>query len=118
MMPITFIILGEPCSMKNSRRILRNRKTGKPFSAKSTEAVAYLLSARSQIPRQSPLIDIPVSVTATLFYTDRRRDLDFELGFDAMQGRIYVNDRCVTEKHLFRKIDKLNPRAVVTVEQI
>ena len=113
---IAFTILGEPVSMKNSRQIFRDRKTCKPFSAKSAEAAKYARDGRLQIPRLPTLLAGPVSVTATLYYKDRRKDLDAELIIDMMQGRIYANDSCVVEKHLFRKIDKLNPRAVVTVE--
>ena len=120
MTPLTFTILGEPVSMKNSRRILRNRKTGKPFSAKSSAAAKYARDALLQIPQLPPYQLVffhgPVSFTATLFYKDARKDLDAELIIDLLQGRVILNDRQVVEKHLFRKIDKLNPRAVVTVE--
>lgn len=114
MEPVTFTVLGQPVSMKNSREIVRIK--GKPALIKSAEARKYLEDARLQIPQLFPPTMDDVSVTATLFYSDRRRDLDAELLFDALQGKVIVNDRQITEKHLFRKIDKANPRAVVTVE--
>lgn len=124
MRPLTFTILGEPVSGKNSRRILRNRKTGKPFSAKSERAAAYKRLANCQALVAALGAPMPIfpterlSITATLYYASERSDLDGELLCDALQGSIYANDRQLREKHFFHKIDKINPRAVVTVEQL
>jgi Holliday junction resolvase RusA-like endonuclease len=51
----------------------------------------------------------------TIFYASRRPDLDESLILDCMQGRIYENDRCVKEKHIFWGLDKEDPRAEIEV---
>ncbi len=55
--------------------------------------------------------------TAYLYYTSERPDLDASLLLDALQGRIYRNDRAVRELHLYHALDKRSPRAVVLVEE-
>jgi len=59
-----------------------------------------------------------VMVYMKIFYASRRPDLDESLILDCMQGRIYENDRCVKEKHIFWGLDKLNPRAEIEVIKI
>ena len=41
--------------------------------------------------------------------------LDESLILDAMQGKIYINDRQVREKHVFHGLDKENPRTDIAV---
>lgn len=122
MTPITFTILGEPASAKNSRRIVHLYAGGNPRVIKSEKALAYAKAVKGPaiiacIGRVMPLFPAGrLSITATLYYASERPDLDGELLCDALQGIIYTNDRQLREKHFFHRIDKLNPRAVVTVE--
>lgn len=57
-----------------------------------------------------------VSVTITIYYASRRPDLDESVILDCMQGFIYENDRQVKEKHVYHRLDKVNPRAEITVQ--
>ena len=54
----------------------------------------------------------------TIYYQNRRPDLDESLILDLMQGMIYENDRSVKEKHIYHGIDKENPRAEIEVNVI
>ena len=45
-------------------------------------------------------------------------DLDASLIMDALQKRIYKNDRQIKEEHFYHHLDKTSPRAVVTVEEL
>ena len=109
---IVFTVLGEPASKANSRRW-----TGK-FFIKSEKALNYAKEFAKQCPVLDPLMDGDLRVKIRIHYASRRPDLDASLIFDLMQERIYVNDRQVKEQHLYWALDKLNPRAEITVEKL
>lgn len=116
-MAVTLVIRGEPVSSKNSREIVRARD-GRAFLVKSKKAQRYERDVKAQVARLPELLAGELRFTATLYYASNRPDLDAELLIDCLQGRLYANDRAIVEKHLTKKIDKANPRAEVTVEQI
>lgn len=62
-----------------------------------------------------PLIEVDVRLDIKIFYRTRRPDLDESLILDLLQGRVYVNDRQVKERHAYWGLDKENPRAEITV---
>lgn len=113
-------ILGQPFSKANSRKIVKfgNR----PASIKSDKARAYEEQALWQLKTQlkgHKTFTVPVCVEITIYYPDRRQDLDPSLILDIMQkAGVYQNDRLVEEMHLFRAIDKLNPRADIAVWEL
>lgn len=114
-------IIGEPASKANSRKqVPRRSKSGKPYvaSIKSVKALRYVRSAALQVRPLRPLLTCPVRFTATIYYASYRPDLDESVILDALQGRIYVNDRQVHEKHIFHRIDRSNPRAEIVIESI
>ena len=110
---ITFTIEGEPCSKANSRRLAIIR--GKPAFIKSAKGLKYIQDAQFQTPLQTPLLEGELAAHITIFYASERPDLDESLILDAMQGRIYKNDRQVREKHVFHRIDRARPRAEITI---
>jgi len=110
-------IYGEPASKANSRRLVMfgNR----PASIKSEKALNYISVVQQQVPCLSPLLEGPLRFTATIHYASERPDLDESVILDALQGRIYANDRQVRQKVVIKaETDKRNPRAVVKVETI
>ena len=112
-MEVSFIVLGEPASKANSRKLVRfgNR----PAFIKSQKARDYTDTFKLQCPKLDPLMDGDVSVTMTIYYASRRPDLDESVILDAMQNLIYENDRQVKEKHIHWGLDKENPRAEIQV---
>jgi Holliday junction resolvase RusA-like endonuclease len=60
----------------------------------------------------------PIAMTAHIFYATERPDLDPSLILDALQGRVYANDRAVREMHLHHHIDRERPRAEITLIEI
>ena len=114
-MMVSFTIIGEPQSKANSRRLVINKKTGKPMSIKSEKALAYVKAVQQQVPILDPLLEGPLCARITIFYASRRPDLDESLILDALQGRVYKNDRQIVEKHVFRVLDRDNPRAHVEI---
>lgn len=128
---IAFIILGEPASKANSRKVIEI--AGVSRLAKSAKALAYEKDALKQIP---PLHRVrltgPVRVTMRIFYASERPDLDESLILDVLQDRytgkapnrilvqagVYQNDRQVREKHVYHAIDRKNPRTEIIVQSL
>lgn len=103
----------QPYSKANSRKMVYIR--GVPRFIKSAPALAFEKAAGLVLPTLDPLILGPVSVVCRLFYSSQKPDLDPSLVLDVLEGKIYENDRQVRELHCYHGIDKVNPRAEVTV---
>lgn len=112
------VIMGEPASKANSRRIvLRGRR---PASIKSAKALEYERAIQAQVralPADQQLRG-RLAMTATIYYASERPDLDASLILDGLQGLIYANDRQVRELHLIHAIDRAHPRAVIRIEEV
>lgn len=113
---LEFTIFGEPVSKANSRQLVAIR--GQTRVIKSRKALQYARDATLQVPAQWPLIVGPVAITLRMFYASERPDLDESLVLDVLQGRVYVNDRQVREKHIFHAIDRANPRVEVSIRPL
>lgn len=111
----TFTVVGALQSKANSRKLVFNRRTKRPMFIKSKSALAFVDAAVLQIPRLNPVIMGDVALVIDVYYPSRRNDLDESLILDLMQGRVYLNDRQVKEKHVFHHLDQQNPRVVVVV---
>lgn len=113
-------IKGEAVSKENSRRqVPRVSKLGKVFMApiKSADALAFKAAIERQVRPRKVLLEGPLIFYAKIYYTSMRRDLDPSLILDALQGRIYKNDRQIVEQHIQRgRCDKENPRCVIKIE--
>lgn len=113
---LDFVILGEPASVKNSRRIVSFG--GKPRVIKSKKALDYAKAFALQCPQLKPLLEGDVQVEIDIWYASRRPDLCGALILDEMQGRIYANDRQVKQQ-LFRwHLDRENPRSRIQVRPL
>lgn len=128
---IAFIILGEPASKANSRKVVEI--AGVSRLAKSAKALAYEKDALRQIPPVHRVrLAGPVRVTIRIFYASERPDLDESLILDVLQDRysgkapnrilvqagVYQNDRQVREKHVYHAIDRKNPRTEIIVQSL
>jgi Holliday junction resolvase RusA-like endonuclease len=113
-----FYVLGAPHSKANSRRMATNRSTGQVRSIKSKSAMKFAQDCHQQIPTLAKMLDHlghEVACRFVLHYPSLRSDLDPSIVLDAMQGRIYANDRCVTTIVSTRGYDKEQPRVEVEV---
>lgn len=95
-MKIEFTILGECCSMKNSRELVTLPRFSKkkqkiiPMAAsiKGQKAREYEKSASLQIPAEArQMLTGPVRVTLRLYYASQRPDLDGALLLDIMAAK-------------------------------
>lgn len=112
------LIFGEPVSKANSRRVVRI--AGMVRVIKSAKALAYVEAVARQVPKlpEDQQLKAPIRMTAHIHYASNRPDLDPSLLLDALQGRIYRNDRAVREMHLYHHLDRKHPRAEVYLEEI
>lgn len=121
---VSFTIHGAVPSLKNSRRILRNRKTNKPFSAKSSKAERWIRDAVLEVPAEYRnlrlgSINAQLRIITTLFASSYRRDVDVEVVYDALQlAGVITNDRWLREKLLYSEIDRADPRCEIVIEEI
>lgn len=114
---ITKTISGSLPSLKNQRRIVTNRRTGKPFSIKSQVAMTYETHFMSKINDKDKIgYDGPVSVRVRIWYPTKKNDLDIEFLCDLLQrAEIIKNDRQIMHKEAWKGKDKDNPRTIFTV---
>jgi len=111
-----FIVYGEPASKANSRKIVH---FGKRMGViKSQKARDYEKIFASQCPQLENLIETNVKVELIIYYASRRPDLDESVVLDCMQGKIYVNDRQVKQKHIYWGLDRERPRTHVRVSPL
>jgi len=126
---IRFVILGQPHSKANSRRLV---KFGERIaSVKSKEALRYVKDAQRQIPATArQMLEGPVRMTLRMFYGSERPDMDESIVLDVLQpvysGKgdarvmvvkgVYRNDRQVRERHVYHFIDRANPRVEIEIE--
>ena len=110
--PWEAVIIGEPASKANSRRLVQIN--GKPRFIKSQKALDYEKTFQKQIPQFCPKLPVEdlLRVDVTIFYRSRRPDLDPSLIFDLLQKcEVIRNDRQIREIHAFWNLDRNNPRA-------
>ena len=112
----SFIVLGEPASKSNSRRLVTIK--GRPAFIKSKKALDYVKNFQKQCPALNPLMEGYLEVEMTIYYATRRPDLDESVILDCMQDKIYKNDRQVKSKIVRWGLSKSNPRAEIEVRAI
>ena len=116
MRSVRLILHGEPASKANSRRLVTIR--GQARLIKSQKALDYVAAVKATYPPLSPLLEGDLRMTADVYYASRRPDLDVSLILDALQEIVYRNDRQVREMHLYHHLDRENPRAEITLEEM
>jgi Holliday junction resolvase RusA-like endonuclease len=116
MRSVRLILHGEPASKANSRRLVTIR--GQARLIKSQKALDYVAAVKATYPPLSPLLEGDLRMVADVYYASRRPDLDVSLILDALQDIVYRNDRQVREMHLYHHLDRANPRAEITLEEM
>lgn len=114
--PVEFTVFGEAASKANSRKIARIG--GMSRLIKSQKALSYSAAFALQCPTLNPMFEGDVHVEIDLYYSSRRPDLDESIVLDAMQGKIYRNDRQVKSKYVRWGLDRSSPRAIVRISPL
>jgi hypothetical protein len=113
---VQVVVLGEPASKANSRKVVLIR--GSTRVIKSDKARAYAAAFLMQCRPLKTLLEGDLSISIKIYYASRRPDLDESLILDLLQGVVYTNDRQVKVKHIFWGLDKDCPRAEIEVKKI
>lgn len=113
-MKVRIVIPLETCSKSNSSRIVTWGKRSSII--KSKKAIKFETDCKRILKPIHPLLEGDLIMTATLYYSSRRNDLDESLVMDVLQKVVYLNDRQIKEKHIFHALDKKNPRVEVLIE--
>ena len=113
----TGTVLGQLPSLKNRRRLVRNRRTGQALIIKSAEAMSYEQTFINAIPEKYRVgYGGPVSVKVRVWYQSRRSDLSTELLFDLLaKAGIIANDRQIHHVESWKGLDRENPRVHFSV---
>ena len=124
-MVIEFTLIGTPKTKKNHQRIMRNKRTGKPFISQSEHYQQYETDCLWQIPKQVKLsIDRPCQVTTVFFMPDRRRVDVSNLVSAAhdilVAGKVLKDDSSGIVSCLVARceVDKDKPRTEIKIEVI
>ena len=109
----TLVILGEPASKANSRRLvtINNRAA----FIKSKKAILYSKDFEKQCPVLDDLYEEDLAVAMRIYYQSRRPDLDESLVLDLLQGKVYKNDRSVKLRYIEWGLDKECPRTYIVL---
>ena len=108
------IILGEPASKSNSRRLVNIN--GKPRFIKSKKALEYSKLFETQVVPPACPFEEDVKLSITIWYKSRRPDLDPSLIMDLLQKtRVIKNDRQIKEIHAIHRLDRGNPRSSIEI---
>jgi Holliday junction resolvase RusA-like endonuclease len=114
--PWTKTILGQPYSKANARKLATVK--GRMRFIKSDAALGYLKTFAMQCPTLDPMFTGDVHVELEIFYASRRPDLDESLILDALQKRVYLNDRQVRKKTVTGWVDPDRPRVIIRVSPL
>lgn len=108
-----------PPSVNSYWRSTVNRRSGLAKVLISQEGRRFKTRCQMLAQMQcSEPINVKVAVTATVYFGDRRRDLDNVMKplFDALEGVVYRNDRQIHEIHFRKALDRQNPRIEMEIE--
>ena len=103
----------------NSRKIIVNRRTGKPMVIKQEGALQFVHDFMAQARRPPVPFEGQVSLSGIIYYPNNRQDLEVELLKDCIEkAGILKNDKQITEyKRIIRKLNKDTPRVVFALRQ-
>ena len=107
----SILLLTKPISLNSMYR-------GRRFLTENSKATKCGMQGeiRSQV-NFSPL-RVPVALNVYFFFSDnRRRDIDSHLKclLDSLTGIVYEDDSQIHELHVFKSVDKKNPRTIIEI---
>ncbi len=119
-------IKGDPPSLKNSKQIFVNRRTGKPFITSSKNSKVWQASAIDQLRDQFKglkVTEYPINIAFEFWFgSKRRKDLDNALSgcMDALvQAEVIEDDDVAHVDNIsvsFGGYDKEDPRVIIYID--
>lgn len=114
MTPTTLTLTTKPIPINQKYGVVNGRNILSKKYRESKDALQW--EAKGQW--QGDPIDRKVAMNLLLYFGDKRqRDIDayIKIILDALEGVCYTNDNQIYELHVFKQIDKANPRTVVQI---
>lgn len=116
-----FTIQGAVPSKSNSYKLTNRGKFASMYKAKGLKAYEKMFYL--QVPAEARGVELKglLKVFLSVYYTSNRLDLDnsAKIILDCMQdAKVMKNDRQVVELHMYKHIDKKNPRVEIEVKEI
>lgn len=114
------VVKGTLYGKANSRQVCLNKRTGTRFIRKQDGALKFEKDFMLQIKPPVQPYEGDVSISATVYYPNRRQDLEIELLKDCIEKvGILKNDKQIVHYgDVWRRIDKENPRVVFAVRAV
>ena len=90
---------------------------GRRFLSKEGKGTKYAIGLELLAMGKFELITTPVALNIIFYVKNNRADLDNMLKalLDCLTGVLYTDDSLVTELHIFKEIDKTNPRTLIQI---
>ena len=120
------VIIGNVKAKKNNKRVVYNKKTGKPFIMTDKKTTDYIKDAITQMREQfngHEITEYPISIQMVFYYqTKHRKDIDNSATtvLDCMkEAGVILDDDVLHVNELysfFGGYDKENPRVEIMLE--
>jgi len=121
---IHLVIYGQPARKSNSRRIVRDRRTGRWMIIKSAEALHYEETFERQVPQWARQRlgsqKHPLELQARVFMRHKwTSDLSLELIQDCLEkADVISDDRYIVRKVSEKKWDRREPRVELWIREL
>jgi crossover junction endodeoxyribonuclease RusA len=110
----TITLLTKPIPVNQKYFVVRGRMLLSTKYRDTKEAMQW--EVKSQV-KGAPLVG-DVALNIMFYYGDnRKRDIDayLKILLDSMSGIVYEDDAQISEMHVFKEVDKINPRTVIQI---
>jgi Holliday junction resolvase RusA-like endonuclease len=90
---------------------------GRRFLTKTGKDLKRLIGLELMTQWKHEVLKGDVTVNVIFYFKDNRKDIDncLKATLDCMTGIIWEDDRQITELHVYKEIDKKNPRVEISV---
>jgi len=115
----TFTIPGQAPAKSNTYQVAK--KNGHGSIIKTDAMHAYEMSFFAHCPCRNLNIDTYFKIKIDVFFKSMKNDLDnaAKVILDCLQQcHVIKNDNKCMELHMFKYVDKENPRSIITIEEI
>lgn len=111
----TLVFRTKPISVNR----LYGNANGRKFLSKEGRSVKEQMAWEAKSQWSDGVVDGEVAVNVIFYFERNTQDIDncLKALFDCLEGIIWKNDRLVTEMHVFKELDKENPRIELQVLQ-
>ena len=110
----TIVLKTKPIPINQKYFVVNGRNI---LSTKYRDAkVSIALETRTQWKNEPLSEDVTLNIMQ-YFGDNRKRDIDayLKILLDSMEGVVFENDCQVTEMHVYKQVDKDNPRVVIQI---